>query len=169
MLELRILEPDDWPLWRELRLEALAEAPQAFGATLAEWQGPGDQEERWRARLSIPGGRDFVVLLDGLAVGMVSGVPGEDSDSVELISMWVRPAARGRGVGDHLIRAVEGWASEQGAKTLRLSVMADNEQATALYERNGFVDTGEVGPLRPDGVTRERVLAKRPALARTGR
>lgn len=160
MLEVRTLEPDDWPLWRELRLAALADAPHAFGSTLADWQGSGDREDRWRSRLSIPGARDFVVLLDGVAVGMVSGVPGEDPDSVELISMWVSPAARGKGVGDCLIRAVERWAAERGARTLRLSVMPDNGRAIALYERNGFADTGELGCLRSDGVTRERVLAK---------
>ena len=161
MLELRTLESDDWPLWRELRLAALAEAPHAFGSTLAEWQGAGDREDRWRSRLSIPGACDSVVLLDGLAVGMVSGVPGEDSDVVELISMWVSPTARGRGVGDCLIQAVERYAVERGATTLRLSVMPDNGDAIALYERNGFADTGELGGVRPDGVSRERVLAKR--------
>ena len=160
VLELRTLGPDDWPLWRELRLEALADAPQAFGSTLAQWQGSGDLEERWRSRLSIPGASDFVVLLDGAAAGMVSGVPGEDGESVELISMWVSPAARGRGVGDFLIQAVERWGTERGAKALRLSVMPDNGSAIALYERNGFVDTGELGDFAPDGVSRERVLAK---------
>ncbi|MFD9791487.1 GNAT family N-acetyltransferase [Streptomyces sp. NPDC059070] len=48
-------------------------------------------------------------LIHGLPVGMASGVPGEGAESVELISMWVSPSARGRGVGDHLIRAVERW------------------------------------------------------------
>ncbi|WP_408899438.1 GNAT family N-acetyltransferase [Nocardioides sp. R1-1] len=160
MLELRVLTPDDWPLWRELRLAALAEAPDAFGETLAGWQGERDREERWRDRLSIPGGRDFVVLLEGRPVGMASGVPGEDEDTIELISMWVSPAARGRGVGDRLIEAVAHWAAEGGARTLRLSVVETNARATALYERNGFVETGELGDLRPDGVTRERVLVR---------
>ncbi|GGV25758.1 hypothetical protein GCM10010277_06920 [Streptomyces longisporoflavus] len=159
MIELRTLQADDWPLWRELRLAALAEAPSAFGATLAQWQGPGDQEERWRARLSIPGGRDLVALLNGRPVGMVSGVPGA-GDSVELISMWVGAAARGQGVGDCLIQAVERWGAERGAGTLRLSVMPDNHRATALYERHGFADTGELGDLLSDGVRRERVMAK---------
>ncbi|NJP30255.1 GNAT family N-acetyltransferase, partial [Microbispora sp. SCL1-1] len=27
MIELRVLYEDDWPIWRELRLAALAEAP----------------------------------------------------------------------------------------------------------------------------------------------
>jgi hypothetical protein len=42
---------DGWRMWRELRLDALAEAPGAFGATLAEWSGAGDTEQRWRARI----------------------------------------------------------------------------------------------------------------------
>ncbi|MFF2936275.1 N-acetyltransferase [Streptomyces mirabilis] len=38
--------------------------------------------------------------------------------------------------------------------------MPDNRKATALYERHGFRDTGEPGDLLPDGVGRERVMAK---------
>ncbi|WP_028652093.1 GNAT family N-acetyltransferase [Nocardioides halotolerans] len=159
MLELRILTPDDWPTWRELRLAALADAPAAFGSTLAEWQGAGDTEERWRSRLSIPGARDVVAVLDGAPVGMVSGVPGRDDESAELISMWVSPSARGHGVGDRLVQAVEDWAADRGAARLRLSVMPDNDAARALYERNGFADTGEPGDQRPDG-TFERLMVK---------
>ncbi|MCH0566211.1 GNAT family N-acetyltransferase [Streptomyces sp. MUM 2J] len=165
MLELRTLESDDWPLWRELRLAALTESPYAFGSTLAQWQGSGDREERWRARLSIPGAHDLVALLDGLPVGMASGVPGEEAENVELISMWVNPTARGKGVGDHLIQAVERWAAERGATTLRLSVMPGNRKAAALYERHGFTDTGEPGAPLPDGMGRERVMAKSLAAA----
>jgi len=162
MLELRTLESDDWPIWRELRLAALAEAPYAFGSTLAEWKGAGDREERWRARLEIPGARDVVAVLDGHPVGMASGVPAEEGASVVLISMWVSPVARGQGAGDLLIRAVERWAVERHAKTLRLSVMPDNGKAIALFERHGFADIGELGDLLPDGVRRERVMAKSP-------
>lgn len=161
MLELRTLTPDVWALWRGLRLAALAEAPEAFGATLAEWSGPGDTEERWRARLTIPGARDLVALLDGRSVGMATGVQGDVEGSVGLISMWVSPEARGRGVGDRLMQAVEQWGLEQGATTLRLAVMPDNEQASALYERHGYADTGELGEPGPDGGPRERILAKR--------
>jgi ribosomal protein S18 acetylase RimI-like enzyme len=44
--------------------------------------------------------------------------------------------------------------------TRRLSVMPDNRKATALYGRHGFTDTGEPGDLLPDGMGRERVMAK---------
>ncbi|MEV7010077.1 GNAT family N-acetyltransferase [Streptosporangium sp. NPDC051022] len=162
MIELRALEPDDWPIWRELRLTALTEAAYAFGSTLAEWQGDGDREERWRGRLRIPGSHNVVALLDGWPVGMVSGLPAEEADSVELISMWVGPAARGQGVGDLLIGEVERWAAQRGATTLRLAVVPDNDRAVALYRRHGFEDTGEPGDLLADGVSRELIMAKVP-------
>ena len=65
MIELRVLTPDDWRTWRRLRLAALAEAPYAFGSRLADWQGDGDREERWRARLGIPGSFNVVAVLGG--------------------------------------------------------------------------------------------------------
>lgn len=160
MLELRVLGPDDWRVWRELRLAALAEAPYAFGSTLAQWLGEGDREERWRSRLGIPGSLNVVALLDGAPVAMVSGVPAGTPDVVELISMWVSPSARGRGAGEALIAAVERWARQGGARTLRLAVMPDNGPAFALYERCGFKDTGELGGVLPDGMRRELVMAK---------
>jgi hypothetical protein len=65
VIELRVLTPDDWPAWRELRLAALAEAPHAFGSRLADWQGDGDREQRWRDRLGIPGSYNVIAVLDG--------------------------------------------------------------------------------------------------------
>jgi ribosomal protein S18 acetylase RimI-like enzyme len=150
--------PDDWKTWRELRLHALEEAAYAFGSKLADWQGIGDQEERWRARLSIPG-RHILAMLDGRPVGIASGVPTDDPVVAELISMWVHPGVRGKGVGDALIQAVAQWARSTGATTLRLTVMDNNPAAAALYERNGVRFTGEVEEVLPDG-RRELVMLK---------
>ncbi|GHG61096.1 N-acetyltransferase [Streptomyces griseocarneus] len=147
-------------MWRRLRLAALADAPDAFGSRLADWQGDGDTEERWRARLSIPGSLDLVAVVDGESAGMASGVPGPGAGVVELISLWVGPGARGRGVGDRLVRAVEDWARRGGAEVLRLEVAPDNARAIALYRRHGLEDTGRRGEARPDG-RREHVMAKR--------
>ncbi len=160
MIELRALTPADWPIWRNLRLAALADAPHAFGSVLADWQGSGDREDRWRGRLSIPDSYNVVAVLDGEPVGMASGVPTGEPAMVELISMWVSPAARGQGVGDQLIQSVEQWARQVQAGVLRLAVAEDNEPAVALYERNGFRHTGEPSNLMPDGVRREFVMAK---------
>ncbi|WP_433342857.1 N-acetyltransferase family protein [Micromonospora sp. CA-111912] len=166
MIKTRVLTEGDWQVWRELRLAALTEAPYAFGSQLADWQGDGDREERWRLRLAIPDSYNVVAMLDGQPVGMASGVPTDQDGVVELISMYVAPVGRGRGVGDHLLHAVEQRARQVGAGTLRLAVVKGNDNAWALYRRNGFHDLGELGDLMPDGIRREHIMIKRLAAQR---
>ena len=158
MIRTRVLSADDWQVWRRLRLAALTEAPYAFGSRLADWQGEGDRTERWRDRLALPGSYNVIVLLDDQPVGMASGVPADEPGVVELISMWVGPAARGRGVGDRLIHEVERWAGQGPAKVLRLRVMQGNEAAERLYRRCGFVGTGALGDGPHHEVVMEKVL-----------
>ncbi|HXW43762.1 MAG TPA: GNAT family N-acetyltransferase [Streptosporangiaceae bacterium] len=138
MLEIIVLTPDDWPLWRQARLAALAEAPDAFGSKLSDWQGDGDREDRWRARVDLPGSYNLIAMRDGVPVAMASGIPGENPGTAELISMWVAPAARGQRVGDALVERVTDWAVAQGAGQLMLAVKAGNEPAIRLYRRHGF-------------------------------
>lgn len=152
MLEVQVLHPDDWQLWRRLRLEALAEAPATFGATLADWSGAGDTETRWRARLTgVP--FNAIVRWDGVPAGMV-GAFLPDEQRAELVSLWVAPSARGRGVGDAAIGAVLHWAPD---RDVVLSVKPDNQAAIRLYRRHGFADcaapddNGEHRMLRPKG------------------
>ncbi|MFR0355143.1 GNAT family N-acetyltransferase [Streptomyces sediminimaris] len=158
MVTLRVLTPDDWPLWRALRLAALTDAPNAFKVRLADWHS--GEEERWRARLGLPGAHHVAALLDGHAVGMASGLPGA-AESKELRSVWVSSRARGRGIGNRLVAAIETWALASGAAALKLAVLADNEPAIALYRRHGFMATGEPGAVLPDGAAGEQVMVKK--------
>lgn len=158
-IDVRELSPGDWELWRSLRLAALTDAPSAFGSRLADWQGEGDREARWRERLSIADSYNIVAMLDGEPAGMASGVAGETADTVELISMWVAPSARGHGVGDVLMQRIEQWASRNAARIMRLNIAADNPGADRLYRRHGFAYTGQDAPPMPDGA-RQRVMAK---------
>ncbi|MEQ4210344.1 GNAT family N-acetyltransferase [Actinopolymorpha sp. B9G3] len=136
----------------------MIDAPYAFAAQLTGWQGASD--ERWRGRLEIPGSLNVVAVLDDQHVGMASGMPSPDLGVVELTSMWVGPTARGRGVGDELISAVEQWARTSGARVLKLGVIPGNDFASALYRRNGFVETGELGDQTPKGQPREQLMTK---------
>src|SRR5690348_12584381 len=103
-VEIKRLTADDWQLWRVVRRRALQDAPEAFGATLADWDGELDVESRWRARLeTVP--FNVVACFEGEPVGQVSGTAPDDDGRVELISMFVAPEARGRGIGRALIGA----------------------------------------------------------------
>ena len=144
-LEVLRLTPDDWQVWRRLRLEALADSPDAFVSRLSDWQGDGDTEERWRNRLGSPGSRCFVCHRAGVPVGMVSADPDQDGRPVTwLQSMWVALDARGAGVVDVLVRAVVESARERGHDEVLLEVRVGNERAAAAYRRLGFVPTGRV-------------------------
>jgi ribosomal protein S18 acetylase RimI-like enzyme len=141
LVNLRKIGVDDWPIWRKLRLEALEEAPYAFRSTLADWQGQGDTEVRWRGRLSdVP--FNIVAEWQKTPAGMASGTAPDPDGSVELISVWVAPFARGHGVGDALVDGVVEWAREQQALRVVLAVFESNERALALYRRHGFMDIG---------------------------
>lgn len=144
-LEVVRLAADDWQVWRRLRLAALTESPGAFVSLLSDWQGEGDTEERWRARISAPGSRCYVCHRDGTPVGMVSADPDRDGRPVTwLQSMWVTPDARGSGVVDVLVDAVVESAQERGHGQVLLEVRLGNERAAAAYRRLGFVPTGRV-------------------------
>ncbi|WP_244501140.1 GNAT family N-acetyltransferase [Streptomyces sp. TP-A0874] len=139
-------EAEDWRPWRGLRLAALAEAPYAFGSTLPDWKGTGDREERWRSRLEIPGSHDVIAVFEDRSVGMASGVPA-GPETIELISMWVRPEARGQRVGDRLIGEIDRWAGESGARTLRLGpvVKVAGDAGWRSETADGLGQVGSVG------------------------
>jgi ribosomal protein S18 acetylase RimI-like enzyme len=134
--------PDDWGVWRDLRLSALTDAPEAFGSTLADWKDA--DEQRWRRRLEeVP--FNAVAVVDGTPVGQVSAASPDGGGCVDVTSFWVAPHARGTGTADALVRAVADWAWGSGAVALQLSVRATNERAIKFYERVGFATSGEPG------------------------
>ena len=120
--------------------------PDAFGSTFEE---AADRPlEVWSKKLS--GLATFVAVVGNSDVGLVRGTPdGKAGDTAWLISMWVAPEVRGRGVGAALIDAVVEWARSEEFVKLLLDVGDDNVSAIALYTRKGFEPSGEVGTLPP--------------------
>lgn len=138
----------DWEQFREIRLRALRQDPQAFSTTAAEAAQLSEAE--WRASLRA---RAAFVAEDGVRlVGLVSGIAAEPSesgdhaDAAELISMWVDPDYRGRGIADQLVETVVAWAVAEGYTRVRLCVIEGNSAAERLYRRHGFHSTGERQP-----------------------
>jgi GNAT superfamily N-acetyltransferase len=76
------------------------------------------------------------VGLVGVAGG---GVRRIDDGVAEIKRMFVRPAARSRGVAGELLTALEGAARALGCRTVRLDTGPKQEHAERLYRRAGFV------------------------------
>ena len=147
-MEIRTIRPDEWRELRDLRLRALADAPDAFGATYDEELASTD--EAWQHRANRPDGTMIVAVAeDGRFVGMGSGGPAPDAvDFGAIYGMWVDPAFRGQRIGEGIIRAIAGWAQTTGYGWIGLGVTIGNTAAIALYERLGFRDLGMRYPLR---------------------
>ncbi len=87
--------------------------------------------------------RFFVARVDGEAVGC--GGVALFSDFAEVKRMYVREAARGRGVADAILDELASAAREAGHTLLRLETGTHQLAAIAFYERARFVRCAAFG------------------------
>ncbi|HZO41668.1 MAG TPA: GNAT family N-acetyltransferase [Methylomirabilota bacterium] len=150
---IRRIRADEGASLRAFRLRALAEAPTAFGSTLARESAFTDATWRERAErgASAADSVTFVAEHAGRWVGLATGLAFDpevpDDPRPELVAMFVAPEARGRALGEALVDAVVDWAKSRRATGLCLWVAAGNAPAIRLYEKCRFRPTGEEKPL----------------------
>jgi len=148
----RRLEPAEWPIYRELRLRALADSPDAFGSTLVVEQGRSAED--WASRLTrdATSGLDHPLIAEvaHAAAGLAwARVDASDRSIVNVYQMWVAPEFRGQGAGRLLLRAAVDWARSLDATSVQLGVTCGDTPAIRLYTREGFTPFGPLGSLRP--------------------
>jgi ribosomal protein S18 acetylase RimI-like enzyme len=143
----RPFEAAEWPTWRELRLRALADAPEAFCATLADAQARPDAT--WAELLARACERETDLALLALTGTVPAGLTWaqHEGDDVTVFQVWVAPEWRGRGMARALLEAAIAWAGERGAAAVCLSVTMADTPAVRLYRRLGFVDVGAAVPM----------------------
>ncbi|MFT4214175.1 MAG: GNAT family N-acetyltransferase [Microbacterium sp.] len=161
----RRVAASEWPLVRELRIEALHD-PAAAVAFLGSAANAGRQPDAfWQRRTrEAAGGPATAQFLAANLAGDVVGTAtvlrraaGEvdhldrvlDADRADVVGVYVRPVARGSGAIDALLDACADWARQCGDAGLTLDVHVDNARARRAYERCGFADTGArmTGPI----------------------
>jgi ribosomal protein S18 acetylase RimI-like enzyme len=89
------------------------------------------------ADLVAPTGELLLVSLDGEPVA-IGGVRDLGTPVAEVKSMYVAPAARGRGLGRRLLERLEGIAVERGCRAVRLDTASHMSAAIALYRDLGY-------------------------------
>lgn len=151
VISVRPVEPDEWRIYRDVRLRALLDAPNAFGSTYEAEAGRTD--EMWAARISaaVASGRARVFFArDGENVCGLTWCNSSDDEQmvVNVFQMWVNPTSRGMGVARALLRAAIDWAEYVGARRVCLDVAEAEAPAMGLYMACGFRPAGEMRPLR---------------------
>lgn len=132
----RRLGPQDWQVYRTVRLRMLQDAPDAFATRYAE--AAVRDEAAWRAALTSCD--HHLAEVEGAPAG-AAGLAVRDGVA-DLIGMWVAPEHRGGPVGTLLVEAVCERARALGQPRLLLDVVDGNDRARRFYERLGFVPTG---------------------------
>ena len=145
-VRLRPAAPADVRAIAEFQTRCWAEAyrglvPQSYldRMTVAE------RETRWRGRVQSRRYRVLLAELDGRLVGVGSArrAHGIGVPPLELRTLYVDAAQRGRGVATTLIEATIGTAAAF------LWVFAENPRARAFYAKHGFSPDGH-GKTDPD-------------------
>jgi ribosomal protein S18 acetylase RimI-like enzyme len=156
------------PLTRALHAHHVSVDPAIPGVP------PRDEDGWWRIRRNRYGewlstDDDAFVLLaettDGTPVGYALVTLHDEDDShvtgerfAELESLAVLAAHRDRGIGTALLRAVYRDVRALGVEEMVIGVLATNEPALRLYEREGFrpwvvLTMGKVPDPGPGGAT----------------
>jgi ribosomal protein S18 acetylase RimI-like enzyme len=110
---------------------------------------PADVRERLIPGLVAHGGaRVFLALYGdeplGIAVCFLGFSTFRAQPLINIHDIAVSPAARGRGIGQALLKAVESEARRLGCGKVTLEVRADNSVAMRAYETAGFQGTEPV-------------------------
>ncbi|WEK33060.1 MAG: GNAT family N-acetyltransferase [Candidatus Pseudomonas phytovorans] len=147
----RPVTASDWQTYRDLRLRALHESPDAFGSTYEHESARADNE--WQTRISAVASSSSAEAFFAIRGNEVCGLvwckaSGVEAAVVEIFQMWVAPNARGFGVGRALLERATNWASSHGAQCVRLGVTIADSPAMRLYTAGGLHPVGVPEPLR---------------------
>jgi ribosomal protein S18 acetylase RimI-like enzyme len=158
------LSPQDWRIFKVIRLEALRLEPAAFSSAYAETRTRPD--ESWRQWLETPRCLVLVALAGERPIGIVGAYLGsEDGDaSVAFVfGMYVNREYRRQGVGRRLLTSLMDLVLEfPEIAAIRLWVTEERDSARILYESVGFqVVSRESQKLLGDGLLRDELVMER--------
>jgi putative acetyltransferase len=112
----------------------------SFGFTPC-FQGFADEVAALPGKYAQPHGRLALAEVEGIAAGCVA-MRRVDPSRCEVKRLYVRPNARGSGVGRALLHWVIAQARCAGYGELLADTMPVMAQALAMYDRMGFERTG---------------------------
>lgn len=155
MITVRRIRVGESDLFRSMRLASLQDAPYAFSSTYnaalqrssESWQKQADATARGADRAT------FIVFSDDAPVGLAALYRLEDqTDTGEVLQVWVHPGHRGTSAARYLMNAVIAWASENNFREIMARITDGNTRALHFYARYGFSVADRKGPSDPTGI-----------------
>ena len=140
-VEILKLPVEAWRDYKTLRLEALRHDPQAYSSRYDDQRGYPDSF--WQSRLADAAQGEHTWLLFARSgeslVGLVGAFREEDDPlAAHVVSVYVSPEARGRGISRRLMQALLAELAQAGIKKATLGVNTGQAAATHLYRGLGF-------------------------------
>ena len=137
---------NDFDRLRALRLAALKDTPDAFGAKYE------DEVEKpileWQDRLKNTNW--CFVVADGVDVGLLAVDRAEKDRNSDcwLSSWWIHQDHRGSGIPKLMLNWLEQLCIEKKWKKIGLGVWPDNLRAISAYKKLGFTEAEKLLPSR---------------------
>jgi L-amino acid N-acyltransferase YncA len=131
------LQPADWPTVREIYREGIATGQATFETQLPDWE-KWDSSHRRDCRLIVRHGNQILgwAALSPVSARLVYSGVAE-------VSVYVAPAARGRGVGTALLKALIEESESHGVWTLQAGIFPENTPSIAIHKSCGFREVGK--------------------------
>lgn len=133
------LPEHEWQKYRDIRLLALKNDPYAFGSSNEEEINLSETD--WRNRIKAV---QFAII-NGEVVGLIGLLRGDNLANKHcghIISLWVKPTLRGRGIAKKLVEKLQKLAQSSGIRKLSLHVSITQPAALRVYENLGFKHVG---------------------------
>ena len=144
MFNIEILKPEDWRLFKSVRLMSLQTDPTAFLHSFTEEEKYSDEE--WENKISSELFTMYVDKKDS-NIAAFAGVKRESSDRFEHSAIvgpfYTLPPFRRQGMGGALLsKILEDLRSDNSTKKALLYVNETQKEAISLYQKIGFQKAG---------------------------
>ncbi|MDO5711010.1 MAG: GNAT family N-acetyltransferase [Micrococcales bacterium] len=148
-ISVRVLGEEEWERYKEFRLKALKESPEAF---VADFDTEAAYEDKfWRKRMRRSA--RLLAECEDRPVGIVSLRKSQElfENSAEIFGLWVVQSLRGTGIAASLVEAAASAANAEGHTQLVYWVGTDNGRAVAFASSYGFRPTEHRRPMAQQG------------------
>lgn len=142
------LAPSRWREYKTLRLHALMQDPYAFGRTYEEDAMLPDAVWKQQLKDAQEGKTSYMLFAEraGILVGMSGAIIDEGAITqhrAKIISVYVAPESRDKGIGSQLLNALlEKLSNDPRIVIVYLLVNEHQESALKLYQTANFKQVG---------------------------